>query len=241
MHNNFGLKVFSNFIRKGIASGFSRAIGLNFCCWVVMLFLAGACSQKLELAQEEVVATLTDYGKKNPENEILIHTSYGIIEAKLYNETPLHRANFVRLIKNGYYDDRRIYRIVKGICIQGGAHNSDRLNYLIPAEFNKQLVHKKGALSMARYFENNPNKMSSAAEFFIITVGNEPAKPIPALPKTTEEVYEKYGGYTDFDQEYTVFGEVTKGIEIATKIAKEEVIDTDKPLKTLKLWIELKK
>ncbi len=200
-----------------------------------------ACSKNLEIPTEKVKETLLKYGKENPENQIIISTKFGKIHLKLYNETPLHRANFIRLVKAGYFDDRKIYRIVKGLCIQGGVDYRDKLNYLIPSEFRNNLIHKRGAISMARYNENNPNKMSSATEFFIVSksafyTDEELTKYEPAQ----KEIYKKIGGEIEFDGAYTTFGEVTKGMEIVDKIVQLELIDVEKPLEmpifTIKLF-----
>ncbi len=200
-----------------------------------------SCKNELDLNQNQVKEILAEFGKQNTENEAIINTNFGAIHIKLYGETPLHRANFVRLIKAGYFTQRNIYRIVKGLCIQGGGHNNDKIKYLIPSEFNPNLIHKKGALAMARYTEGNPEKMSSATEFFIITKGvfyeeNELNK----YPKTIKDLYLKQGGEIKFDNEYTVFGEVTQGLEIAEKIAKLEVVNSETPLKMPTFSIFLK-
>jgi cyclophilin family peptidyl-prolyl cis-trans isomerase len=212
----------------------------RFLLWAVLIQIMSACSSKVDMQQSEVEKTLTEFGAQNPENKIVINTSYGKIEAELYDDTPLHRANFVRLIKAGHYDDRHIYRILKGVCVQGGTGENDRLSYQIPAEFRKKRINRKGALSMARFSENNPKKMSSASEFFIITAGFDAPNALPLNPKTTREIYQKYGGYSPYDNEYTVFGQVTSGLEIAEKIAKEPLRDGDKPIKTLNMSIELR-
>jgi cyclophilin family peptidyl-prolyl cis-trans isomerase len=190
-----------------------------------------SCKNNLEIEQAEVATVLLKYGKENPDNEIIINSNHGAIEVKLYEQTPLHRANFVRLIKSGYFADREIYRIVKGLCIQGGGENQDKLKYVIPAEFQPDIVHKKGAMAMARYENNNPDKMSSATEFFIITkeAFYEPEE-LKGRSKEVQDIYKKYGGEINFDNQYTVFGEVTKGIEVAEKIAKLEVYELEKPL-----------
>jgi cyclophilin family peptidyl-prolyl cis-trans isomerase len=209
---------------------------------IPFLFLLLACNQDYEIPQEKVGSVLTAFGKENPENEVVINTNFGEIHIKLYDETPLHRANFIRLVKGGYFTDRKIYRIVKGLCIQGGGENSDKLKYLVPSEFHPNLIHKKGALSMARYDEGNPLKMSSATEFFIITKGLfYGEEELQNYPENTRNIYLKTGGEKNFDQLYTVFGEVTKGIEIAEKISKLEVIDTEKPLKKPNFSIHIKK
>jgi cyclophilin family peptidyl-prolyl cis-trans isomerase len=209
--------------------------------YLIFTILFASCTNNLEINQQEVTKTLTEFGKQNPENEIVIKSNLGEIELKLYNETPLHRANFIRLIKQGYFTDRTIYRIVKGLCIQGGGNDRDKLKYTIPAEFRPKIINKKGALAMARYSINNPEKMSSATEFFIITKGVYYEK--EELQKYTDdiqEIYLKIGGEILFDNEYTVFGEVTKGFEIAEKIAKLEVAYGEKPINKPRFSIELK-
>ncbi len=209
--------------------------------FILFFLLLLSCTNNLEIEQDKVKETLLNYGSENHENEVIIKTNFGPIELKLYNETPLHRANFIRLIKNGYYSDRKIYRIVKGLCIQGGANSYDKLKYTVQAEFKPNLIHKYGALAMARYSDNNPTKMSSASEFFIITKSvfyeeNELSKYTESL----KNIYKKIGGEINFDNEYTVFGEVTKGMEIVEKIASLELVDLEKPLEMPTFSIELK-
>lgn len=211
---------------------------------VFLVFVIGllSCSGDLNIPQEKVVETLLAYGKQNPENQIVIKTKYGQIELKLYNETPLHRANFIRMIKNNFFDEQKIYRIVRGLCIQGGGSDYGRLSYLVPSEFKPNLIHKKGALSMARYSVNNPNKMSSATEFFILIKGeNYTEEDLQSYSGPLKSTYLKLGGEKDFDNEYTVFGEVTKGIEVADKISRIELVDVEKPLDLPKFSIEIVK
>src|SRR5690242_5053372 len=124
----------------------------------LILLLIG-CETKpkaIAITQENVVDVLTKFGQENPENEVLIETKYGNIRLKLFEDTPLHRANFVKLIKEGFYDDdANFYRIVYEFMIQGGDLKQN-LTYRIPAEFHQKYFHRKGALSMARVSENNP-------------------------------------------------------------------------------------
>lgn len=186
------------------------------------------------------MATLTEYGKQNPEKEVVIHTNFGNIELRLFEETPLHRANFVRNVKMGYYQDRDFYRLVKGVCIQGGSQD-DPQDFLIPAEFRPHLVHTKGALSMARYTENNPEKMSSATEFFIISKGiYYNAEELAKYPQTLKQKYLKVGGEMLFDNDYTTFGEVTKGLDIVEKIARMPVLDKEAPATYVKFSVEVR-
>ncbi len=203
-------------------------------------FLALSCSPDLEIPSDKVTNTLLEYGKENTENQIVIKTKFGNILIELYNDTPLHRANFIRLIKNKYYDDRKIYRIVKGLCIQGGANNEDKLKYLIPSEFRKNRIHKYGSVAMARYSEGNEKKMSSATEFFIITKGvYYGEEELTKYSQDLKDIYLKIGGEIVFDNEYTVFGEVLKGIDVAEKISQLELVDTDKPLEMPRFSIEI--
>lgn len=210
--------------------------------FLILLAFVISCKPKLDVSQEQVIATLTEFGKKNSATSVLIKTNLGEIELKLYQETPLHRANFLRMIEANMYNQNNIYRIVKGVCIQGGPKTGTGVTYKIPAEFNAKLLHKKGALAMARYGENNPKKMSSATEFFIVTQGKfYDAEDLKNRSKFAKDLYLQYGGSAVYDNEYTVFGEVTKGIEVAEKIAKLEVINQEQPLNMPTFSIEILK
>ena len=199
------------------------------------------------LTQENIREVLTQYGKENPENEVLIETKYGNIRLKLFEDTPLHRANFVKLIKEGFYDDdANFYRIVVEFMIQGGDLKQN-LMYRIPAEFHAKYFHRKGALSMARVSENNPEMQSSASDFFIIHGGRYTNEDVEidsknlglSLTPEQKQAYITEGGYMELDQKYTVFGEVTEGLEVVDKIASEKVFDVDKPLKEIPFKISL--
>jgi cyclophilin family peptidyl-prolyl cis-trans isomerase len=112
--------------------------------------------------------------------KFIIHTDYGDMKGILYNETPKHRDNFVKLVKQGYYDGLLFHRVINGFMIQGGDPDSknakpgQRLGsggpgYTVPAEFNAKLIHKKGALSAARQGDQvNPSKASSGSQFYIV-------------------------------------------------------------------------
>lgn len=107
-----------------------------------------------------------------------ISTSYGQIKLKLYNETPLHRDNFINLVKNGYFTNKIFERVIKGFMVQGGSssafitndpHPESAITYTIPSEFTKKYFHKRGALAAARKDESvNPNKESTATQFYIV-------------------------------------------------------------------------
>lgn len=215
---------------------------------VLVLTLILSCSkpQHEVITRENVREVLTRYGQANPENEVLIETDFGNMRIRLYDETPLHRANFIKLIKEGHYDEAEFYRVFYQFMIQGGDFD-DQLDYMIPAEFNKKYIHKKGALSMARQDEDNPDLQSSSTEFFIVHGGkyadyqvDEEVKNLGlTLTPEQREIYMTSGGYMSLDQKYTVFGEVVEGLDVIDKIASVKVYQEDKPLKKIPLHIRV--
>jgi cyclophilin family peptidyl-prolyl cis-trans isomerase len=214
----------------------------------ILLFtlVAISCGKKErpEITAANVTETLTRYGELNQENEVLIETDFGNMRIRLYDETPLHRANFIKNIKEGVYEDAQFYRVFYQFMIQAGIYPKE-LNYTIPAEFNKKFIHKKGALSMARGDENNPRLESSSTEFFIVHGGKYADYQVEeeienhGLTPTPEqrEIYMTLGGYMSLDQQYTVFGEVIEGLEVIDQIAAVKVYNEDKPLRKIALKI----
>ena len=162
--------------------------------------------------------------------KFVIHTDYGDMKGILYNETPKHRDNFVKLVKSGYYDGTLFHRVIPGFMIQGGDPDSRNAKpgqalgmggpgYTIPAEFNPKLLHKRGALAAARRGgPSNPQKASSGSQFYIV----EPEK-----------------GAHSLDNDYTVFGEITDGLDVITKIASVQRDKADRPLKDIKMTIRI--
>jgi cyclophilin family peptidyl-prolyl cis-trans isomerase len=159
--------------------------------------------------------------------KFLIHTDLGDMQGILYNETPLHRDNFEKLVKSGYYNGTLFHRVIKGFMIQGGDPDSKTAKpgqqlgagspgYTIPAEFNPSLKHKRGALAAAR--TNNPQKASSGSQFYIV----EPEE-----------------GTHFLDNEYTVFGEITSGLDVITKIASVPKGQGDRPVMDIKMTIKI--
>ena len=198
-----------------------------------------------EVPKDKVREFLTEYGQQNPETEVLISTSLGKIKVKLYEDTPLHRANFIRLAKEGYYDNTVFYRILRGFMIQGG-HANELENtpdlYTIPPEIKPHHFHKKGALAMARYDDNlNPKRESSAHNFYLVQ--GTPVS-LPELEDLAEEkkltftpeqkkLYPTLGGAPTLDEQYTVFGEVTEGLDVLDKIANYPVNPDDRPIEPI--------
>lgn len=245
------------------------------------------------------------------ETEVLIKTTLGNIKVKLYNNTPLHRDNFLKLVEDGTYTDLLFHRVIKDFMIQGGDPDSrnaapsamlgmGNLGYTVDAEFRiPQLFHKKGALSAARMGDDmNPSKSSSASQFYIVTgktftedqlrmmekqryerlkqnifaelqsANNDSIKALykagdrsaifdfrsklqeEALTQAQEraseakftpeqvEVYTMIGGTPHLDGEYTVYGEVTEGMDIVDQIQNAATKRGDRPVEDIKFTIE---
>jgi peptidyl-prolyl cis-trans isomerase B (cyclophilin B) len=197
----------------------------------VLFLLLLSCGKKegTPVTRENLKEVITQYGKENPETEIEIITTLGTIRLRLFEDTPLHRAHFIKLIKEGYYDQAEFYRIVYEFMIQGGDMKKS-LPYRLPSEFNPKYFHKKGALAMARTGENNPEMESSSTEFYIIQgrryadweIDEEARNAGIELTPEQREKYLTIGGDMSLDQKYTVFGEVISGLDIVDSLAKSK-------------------
>lgn len=184
------------------------------------------------------------------ETMIQIESSHGTIVLKLYNETPGHRDNMVKLVKEGFYKDQLFHRVIKDFMIQGGdphsvdAQKGQRLGtggpgYTVPAEFNPALIHKKGVLAAAREGDQrNPTRASSGSQFYIVQGRTFTPEMLKELEKNrpypfTEEAMEAYttlGGTPHLDGAYTVFGEVVLGLEVLDQIAAVSTDAYDRPV-----------
>jgi peptidyl-prolyl cis-trans isomerase B (cyclophilin B) len=180
------------------------------------------------------------------EKSIKIETNYGVIILKLYANTPLHTANLVKLCKEHYFDSTLFHRVIPSFVIQGGDPDSKHagpekqlgdgdLSYLVPAEINAVNYHKRGALGMAR--DNNPEKKSSAGQFYIVVGKVVTEEQLNTISTKTNrvfsaeqrKVYTTLGGTPFLDGNYTVFGEVTKGMEVVDTIAQLARNAADRP------------
>lgn len=187
---------------------------------------AEAKERDTQLVQEELIPFLTQYGKENPEKQVKIKTRFGDIEILLFEDTPLHRANFIYLVKQGYFDGTYFHRVANNFVIQGG--NSDNRetsekrnkigNFLIPGEFNTGHRHTRGAFSAAKYAEQNVSKASSPYEFFIV---------------------QSQRGAHHLDNDHTVFGRVTKGMDVVDEIARQEVGEGEWPHLNIHIEMEI--
>lgn len=211
-----------------------------------MTFFGCQKKEAILVTNENKRQVLTDYGKQNPEREVLIETEFGNISVRLYDETPLHRANFVKLIKDGYYEEPEFYRVVENFVVQGGVPMK-KLDYTIPAEFNSKYYHKKGALAMARLDENNPGMESSSTEFYFVHGAKYSDSDIEEdqrnfgliLSPEQRKFYTTIGGEMSLDKKYTVFGEITDGLEVIDKIATVKVY-SEHPYKKIPFKISIK-
>lgn len=219
----------------------------TFCFVLVSLLILSGCKPKsIPVTPQSVHEVLTQYGNDHPEHEVLIETSFGNIRLKLYDDTPLHRANFVKLINEGVFRDAEFYRVVNEFMIQGGDQRK-QLPYRVPAEFHTKYIHKRGALSMARVMDNNPNMESSAEQFFIIHGSRYTPEDLKSemsyfglkLSEEQQQVYLTQGGSMDLDQKFTVFGEVTEGMDVVETIARLQIPGTEAPSKKVSFKISL--
>ncbi|WP_162052084.1 peptidylprolyl isomerase [Pontibacter pamirensis] len=203
------------------------------------------------LTTENAVEVLSAYEEQHEDSLAVISTRHGDIKVRLYKDTPLHRANFVRLTKAGFYDQGEFYRVVKDFAIQGGDSDEREMSqgaYKIPQELNPNYFHKRGALAMARYGdERNPDKESSSHNFYIVTgqsVTEEELRAFEAqheMEYTPEQIqtYLEQGGEPGLDTEYTVFGEVVEGMDVVEKIEQEPVDGSSWPRQVVKHTVKI--
>jgi len=188
-----------------------------------------------------------------------VTTEMGKMLIELYNDTPLHRDNFLKLAEEGYFDGLIFHRVIDGFMIQGGDPNSREAlpgamlgsggpGYQVDAEFNDHLVHLKGALAAARTGgPMNPEKKSSGSQFYIVQGGPVSAQMLDMIevrngieysPEQREK-YEELGGTPQLDMEYTVFGRVVEGLDVIDKIASVRTDGRDRPEENVTMNVEV--
>ena len=181
-----------------------------------------------KVTQENVVDFLTEYGKNNPETKVRISTVHGDIEIQLFKDTPLHRANFIYLVKQQYFNDTFFHRVAPDFIIQAG--NSDLKStskkrkvlsskYRLPAELNTGRVHQYGTVSGAKEYRKNPDKMTAPYEFFIF-IG----------PKNSAD---------HLNGDYTIFGKVIEGMDVVEIIANLPADKREWPLDNVYIKAEI--
>lgn len=187
-----------------------------------------------------------------------VSTIYGKMKIKLYNETPLHRDNFIKLASKGFYNDLLFHRVINGFMIQGGDPKSKNaapeamlgsgdVGYKIPAEIKSDLIHKKGTLCAAR--DGNPEKASSGCQFYIVQGKKLTDQELDQLDQgrpvkyTAEQrnLYKTIGGTAMLDNNYTVYGEVIEGMDVIDKIAAVKTKPGDRPVEDVKMTVKVVK
>lgn len=188
--------------------------------------------------------------------QILIETRFGNIKLKLYNETPQHRDNFIKLASSGFYDSLLFHRVIKDFMIQGGDPNSKHakpgemlgngdVGYRIPAEFHDSLFHKKGVLAAAR--DENPQKASSGCQFYIVQgktwtdaeLNDFDLRTGKKMPASHREAYKTIGGTPHLDGSYTVYGEVVEGLNVIDMIAQQPTDQFSRPTEDIRMKVSV--
>jgi peptidyl-prolyl cis-trans isomerase B (cyclophilin B) len=207
-----------------------------------------------------LILFISTLSAKPKHDYVKIKTNKGECIIMLYNQTPKHHDNFLKLAKEGFYNGTLFHRVIQEFMIQGGDPNSKTakqgqqlgegdLGYRVDAEFRDSLFHKKGVLAAAR--DNNAAKASSASQFYIVqgkkwtdeTLDEIRKKRMEnrVIPEWQRKVYKEIGGTPHLDQNYTVYGEVVKGIEMVDTIAAVKKSPTDRPLEDISMEVSLLK
>ena len=208
-------------------------------------------------------AVLLLTGCTKPQERVVLETTLGEIELKLYDETPLHRDNFRSLVAEGAYDSLLFHRVIRDFMIQGGDPDSKRAEpgallgegdrpYTVPAEFRLEegIFHRRGVLAAARESDDvNPEQRSSAMQFYIVwgrVFDDEGLDKVQerldartggrvVLTPEMRETYKTVGGTPHLDGQYTVFGEVTHGLEVVDAIQQVATDENDRPLEDVRI------
>jgi cyclophilin family peptidyl-prolyl cis-trans isomerase len=197
---------------------------------------------------------------KRPNHYVRIKTVYGDCIIRLYNETPVHRDNFIELVKKGFYNGTLFHRVIQNFMIQGGDPDSKKakpgaelgngdVGYTVPAEFKDSLFHKRGVLAAAR--DDIPSKASSGCQFYIVEGKRFTDEELDKLeqtrlqgrkiPLSQRAIYKSVGGVPHLDKNYTVYGEVVNGIDMVDRIAAVKKDAKDRPLTDVPMVVELLK
>ena len=242
---------FTNKVAVGILLAFSTSISNGQA--VKKTVTKPAASKTQPTVKDKPKATLAI--PKTEETRVKITTDSGIIVIRLYNQTPLHRDNFIKLVDNHFYDSLLFHRVIAGFMIQGGDPESKSavpnqllgkgdIGYTIPAEFDSTLFHKKGALAAARTL--NAEKASSGCQFYIVQGKKMTDQELSAIENlkglyfspTKRKAYTELGGTPKLDMDYTVFGEVETGMEAVDRIARSQKNELNRPNTDIRMKME---
>jgi cyclophilin family peptidyl-prolyl cis-trans isomerase len=203
--------------------------------------------------------SIGSFAAKPKHRYVRISTDKGECIVMLYNQTPLHRDNFLKLTKAGFYNGTLFHRVIQSFMIQGGDPDSRNavagaalgegdVGYQIPAEIRDSLFHKKGVLAAAR--DDNPEKASSGCQFYIVQGKSYTDEQLDGIeikrlkfkiPEAHRAVYKTLGGAPHLDRNYTAFGEVVKGLELVDSIATVKTDEKDRPVADVKMNISILK
>jgi peptidyl-prolyl cis-trans isomerase B (cyclophilin B) len=235
------------------------------CILAVFLTSASGCEQKKTETDSapQVALTETQPTMTEPQStpaltpmgngpKVKIKTKFGDMTVVLFDETPKHRDNFLKLARENYYDSLIFHRVIKGFMVQGGDPNSRGAaptqqlgaggpGYTIDAEFNNKFVHIKGALAAARQGDAvNPAKKSSGSQFYIVQ-GNATPQPMGQIPYTDDQkkMYAERGGASFLDGAYTVFGQVIEGLDVIDQIAAQPTRPGDRPVQDIVMAVDV--
>ncbi len=196
--------------------------------------------------------------KKRKDYIVTVSTDFGAIKMVLFDQTPKHKENFIKLVQDGFYNGTLFHRIIEKFMIQGGDPVSKTaasgiklgdgdVGYKIPAEFVPELIHKKGVLAAAR--DGNPQKASSGCQFYIVQgqvwddigYATQAARSGKKYTDEQRKIYQTIGGTPHLDGNYTVFGEVISGLNVVDSIAKQARDANNRPLKDVKMTMAIEK
>jgi cyclophilin family peptidyl-prolyl cis-trans isomerase len=217
--------------------------------------------KKKPVIVKKTVVPKAPVAKKLPGTRIKITTDSGVIVVRLYDKTPLHRDNFIKLVTEHFYDSLLFHRIIQNFMIQGGDPQSKNaepgmqlgsgdIGYTIPAEFDTAFIHKKGALAAARMGDDvNPKKESSGCQFYIVQGKKWTGEELNMIEMqkgikysaAKRKIYKTIGGTPFLDMGYTIFGEVESGLNVIDKIAKVAKDGGDRPLTNTRMMMEVVK
>ncbi len=198
---------------------------------------------------------------------VVLSTKFGDMTLMLYDDTPIHKENFLKLVNEGFYNDLLFHRVISGFMVQGGDPKSKDAKpkamlgrggpgYTIPAEIYPNHIHKKGALAAARQGDAvNPQRESSGSQFYIVQGNPVPAQNLSNIESSRKksepgfngyseeqkEIYETIGGTPHLDGSYTVFGEVISGLDIVDSIAAQKTSRSNRPLEDIEMTMKVVK